>query len=82
MSVRTFQRLFYQNGISPRAYILDRRLELAAEELRARARGGCPLITDVALACGFNDPGYFSRTFQRNFGKTPSQFIREHRKVS
>jgi AraC-like DNA-binding protein len=82
MSVRTFQRVFYENGTSPRAYILDRRLELAAEDLTDRARGGCPLITDVALSCGFNDPGYFTRMFQRKFGKTPSQFMREHRKVS
>lgn len=31
-------------------------------------------ITEVAFACGFNDPDYFSRLFVRHVGTTPSGF--------
>lgn len=31
-------------------------------------------ITEVAFACGFNDPDYFSRLFARRVGTTPSGF--------
>lgn len=31
-------------------------------------------ITEVAFACGFNDPDYFSRLFARRTGVTPSGF--------
>lgn len=31
-------------------------------------------ITEVAYACGFNDPDYFTRLFVRRIGTTPSRF--------
>lgn len=35
-------------------------------------------ITDVALACGFGDAGYFDRMFRRFKGKTPGEFRRAY----
>ena len=32
-------------------------------------------ITDVAYAVGFNDASYFSRTFRRYIGMTPSNYL-------
>ena len=31
-------------------------------------------ISEVAYEVGFTDPNYFSRTFQQEFGKSPSDF--------
>ena len=81
MSVRSFQRIFYQCGTSPRAYIIARRLDLAAERLRDLPPGFSVKVTDVALTCGFNDPSYFGRAFQQRFGMTPSDFLRRNRSV-
>ena len=29
---------------------------------------------EVAYACGFSDPRYFSKSFKANTGKTPTEF--------
>ena len=79
MSVRSLQRLFFQSGTTPRAYIVSRRLKHAAERLRDLPRGASMNITDVALASGFNDPGYFSRAFRQQLGMAPSEFLRRQR---
>lgn len=31
-------------------------------------------ISEIAFACGFDDPDYFSRLFSKQFGMTPSHF--------
>ncbi len=79
LGIRSVQRLFHQAGTTPRAYILARRLEAAAERLRAAGGTGRVNITDLAMSLGFNDPGYFSRVFHEEFGLTPSAFLRRHR---
>ena len=82
MSLRSFQRVFYQSGTSPRRYILTRRIESAAARLRESPSAGKARITEVALASGFNDPGYFSRVFVHHLGLTPTEFLRKYRSVS
>ena len=39
-------------------------------------------IGDVALQCGFDEIGNFTRTFKRTFGITPSQFARDESAAS
>jgi YesN/AraC family two-component response regulator len=34
-------------------------------------------ISEVAYRVGFNDPGYFTRAFKKQFGKSPKVFIQE-----
>ncbi len=34
-------------------------------------------ITEVAFACGFHDPDYFSRAFSKRFGVSPSRFRKQ-----
>ena len=78
LNIRSVQRAFNLAGTTPRALILARRLELAAEHLRG-ADAGRLNITRLALSLGFNDPGYFTRVFHQEFGITPTQFARRHR---
>lgn len=72
VSIRYLQRMFLEIGTTPRAYVLDRRLDEAARRLR---RAGDRII-DVALGVGFNDLSYFNRAFHKKLGLTPSDYRR------
>lgn len=61
-------------GCPPMQYIRRRRLETARVLLRTTALP----VGDVADACGFGDPFYFSRLFKKATGFSPSSF-REYR---
>ncbi|WP_183024564.1 AraC family transcriptional regulator [Variovorax sp. UMC13] len=52
------------------------RLEAAARLLRASAKGPAG-VSDIAYACGFSDPGYFSQVFRRKYGMSPSDHARQ-----
>lgn len=79
LNIRSVQRLFHQAGTTPKAYILARRLDYAAGQLRGAASTGRAHITQLALDLGFNDPGYFSRVFHEHHGMTPTEYLRRHR---
>ena len=34
-------------------------------------------ISQISFECGYNDPKYFSKTFKKFFGKTPSAYAKE-----
>jgi AraC family transcriptional regulator, positive regulator of tynA and feaB len=72
VSARYLQRVFAEVGTTPSRFLLERRLDAAAECLRYGARHSS--ITAVALECGFNDLSYFSRTFHRRFGASPRHY--------
>lgn len=74
---RYVQMLFARFGSRPSAYILERRLKLAAERLR---RGDARGVTEVAMAVGFNDLTHFGRVFRRRYGVTPRDY-REGRRA-
>lgn len=70
MSRFAFSRLFREQvGVAPYRYILDVRLDRAAEALRSGRRG----VTEVALDVGVGDLGRFGRMFRRRFGCAPSE---------
>ena len=56
---------------SPGDFIRLMRLKKAAELLKK----GVGNIAEVAYTVGFQDPSYFTKSFQKQFGKTPSDFI-------
>ena len=78
VSARYLQMLFAAEATTPSAYILDRRLRLAAERLRS---GETPCVTAVAMGVGFNDLTHFGRAFRRRFGVTPRDY-RDGRRAS
>ena len=73
LSVRTLQRLFKKHQTTPSRWMLERRLEKIAGQLRAPAYGARS-ITDIALSGGFNDLGHFNRAFRARYGMSPTQW--------
>ena len=64
--IRAFAR---ELGLTPHAYILQRRIALAQRMIRA----GCDLA-EVATAAGFCDQSHLTRWFVRQFGVTPRRY--------
>ena len=66
-----FSRLFKQSlGVSPYQYLLQQRVERAKQLLKSTDR----LITDIALACGFNSHSHLSKQFKQLTGTTPKAY--------
>jgi AraC-like DNA-binding protein len=66
--IRGFDRRF---GLTPHAYIVQRRLELSRRLLReGRA------LSETALLAGFYDQAHFTRHFSRQFGISPGAYRR------
>ena len=57
-------------GASPQTYVENCRLEMARKMLLTTTKS----IKEVAFACGFSDPLYFSRRFARTNGSPPSEW--------
>jgi AraC family transcriptional regulator len=66
---RIFKRTF---GKSPHAFVIRRRLELAAQYM---LQSRVPL-SDIALRCGFADQAHFSNQFRQASGLNPSAWRR------
>lgn len=43
-------------------------------------QGGTTSVSDVAYACGFRDPQYFSKVFKHRMGVSPATYIQEETK--
>jgi AraC-like DNA-binding protein len=66
--VRRFGAAF---GLSPMRYLTELRLSASRDRLRQRTDLS---ITEIAYACGFQDPNNFSRLFKRRFGLSPREW--------
>ncbi|WP_313084979.1 AraC family transcriptional regulator [Pseudomonas sp.] len=64
--IRAFKKHF---GITPHAYLTNRRVQFARAELR-RGRA----IADVALAAGFADQAHLQRAFKQLLAATPGHY--------
>jgi AraC family transcriptional regulator len=69
---RSFKRTF---GESPHAFVIRRRLELAA---RYMLQTDAPL-SDIALQCGFTDQAHLCKHFRQSTGRTPAAWRRARR---
>ena len=63
-------------GMSPKEFIRNIRFKYACRLLLEKTTS----VADVAFMVGFTDAKYFSLTFKKEFGLTPSQYIAEHKK--
>jgi len=75
LSVRSVQNLFAAMNTTPMGYVLDRRLDRAAERLMADPAA---TVTEVAFDHGFSDAGYFTRCFRQKFGAPPREWRMGH----
>ena len=74
VSAAHFCRLFRQiTGTTPVQYLTTLRLHQAAALLRRTDRS----ISQIAEEVGFDDVGYMSRCFKKQFGMTPTQVKRQ-----
>jgi AraC family transcriptional regulator len=67
-------RLAY--GEPPHAYIVRRRVELAAQLMLA----GREPLNEIALKCGFHDQAHLSKQFRQMTGETPAAWRRLRRR--
>lgn len=66
-------RLFRQAlNTTPHKYLTNLRLQAAADMLCSGYGSGS--ISEVARACGFRDPLYFSRLFKKKYDVSPSEY--------
>ncbi len=66
-----FRRLFQKVvGMSPRQWLLERRLQKAAQLLQTTDK----TVQQIADACGFESLSHFTRYFKAKFRMSPSQY--------
>lgn len=77
-SVPTFTRDFKAkfDGVSPKQWLIERRLEKAYGLL---VDNHSQYVTDIAQESGYTDTPHFIKEFQKRFGITPKQFMIKNR---
>ena len=71
MSRSVLQRKMKQvMGVSPLDFIKEARIKHACHLLSTTTMP----VSDVAFACGYSDPKYFSRSFKASTGKSPKEW--------
>ena len=66
--VQVYRKLKALTGKTPTQYIRILRMKRAMKLLNSTELN----ISEIAYNLGFSDPNYFTRTFQKVYGKTPS----------
>jgi len=62
-------------GKSPLELIQEFRMEKAINYLNS----GQFTVSEISCKVGFSDPGYFSRSFRKHFGMSPSDYMKQNR---
>ena len=74
-SLATFKRRFRElYGESPGRYVLQKRIEKVAEQIRITDEA----ISQIGYQFGFESPEHLSRAFKKHYGQSPSQFREAH----
>lgn len=65
-----------ETGVTPREYLTGKRMSLAESLVQCRMENQFSdyTVSQLAEACGFTDPLYFSRVFKQYFGSSPSEY--------
>lgn len=75
-SISTFTRDFKrQFGISPKKWLIEKRLNKASEILRNENKS----VTETAFDVGYENISHFIKAFQKKYGISPKQFVLQHR---
>ncbi|MEM6316720.1 MAG: helix-turn-helix transcriptional regulator [Bacteroidota bacterium] len=69
--MQLYRKLKALTGKTPSQFIRSYRLQKGLELLQK----GQLTVSEIAYDVGFTDPSYFSRTFQKEFGRSPSSFL-------
>ena len=76
-SVRSIQQGFQEElGVTPMAYMRDRRLERARQELADAQPGDGVTVTGVAERWGFTHLSGFAMLYRKRWGESPSKTLR------
>lgn len=79
VGLRSLQQAFRRDvGCSPRAFLMQCRLERARERLLAASDDS--KVAAIALDSGFTDLSHFSRRYREAFGELPSETLQRRRK--
>ncbi|MFF0744301.1 helix-turn-helix domain-containing protein [Streptomyces sp. NPDC004111] len=80
VSVRAVQLAFRRHlDTTPMRYLRHVRLHHAHEQLYDAVRGDGVTVTGVAAQWGFSSPGRFSALYRQEFGRPPSDALRDRR---
>jgi YesN/AraC family two-component response regulator len=60
-------------GLSTNEFIRTLRLKRASQLLQQKSA----TIIEIAYEVGFNNPSYFAECFRKQFGKSPSEFVKD-----
>lgn len=72
LSARQVHRLFLRHtGKSLREWVFEQRLEMARNLIEEQGRSA--QIKQIAFDCGFSSANYFSTTFHKHFGCSPTE---------
>lgn len=76
------RRLFKkETGVTPHEYLTLARMKLARELLGSGMGNRYTnfSVSQIAEACGFSDPMYFSRVYKNHYGESPSEYAEKAR---
>lgn len=79
LSTSRFSRLFVQRfGITPHAYVLERRMHQAQRLIASTQQP----LGEIAFQCGMADQSHLCRVFRRREGTTPAAWRRDQQRAS
>lgn len=76
--VALYKKLLSLTGKAPLDFIRIIRMKRAAQLMKKTQMS----VSEIAYEVGFNNPKYFTKSFKKEFGKLPSEYITENRKTA
>ncbi|MCG8581745.1 MAG: ATP-binding protein [Bacteroidales bacterium] len=67
-----YRKIKSMTNVSPQQFLMTIKLKEAARIMKEEEKN----ISETAYLIGFTDPKYFSQTFKKYFGVTPSQYLK------
>ncbi|HVS95226.1 MAG TPA: nickel-binding protein [Puia sp.] len=68
-----YRKMMSLTGKSPNSFIKEYRLNEALALLNKKVKN----VSEIAFETGFNSPSYFSKCFQKQYGRSPSDYLAE-----